>query len=243
VARADFVVADSENTRRDVIRLLGTPPERVAVVYGGVDPSFQPVSDPARLGALRERLGVGEAPFILAVGVIEPRKNLSQLFEAFERLRGRREVARKLVKLVVVGRRGWLWQDILARAERSPWRDEIIFPGFIPESELATLYSAAAVLAFPSLYEGFGLPILEAMACGTPVVASNSSSLPEVVGKAGLQVDPNDADELAAALELVLLDEPLRAKLRERGLARAAEFNWPSAARSLVEVYRRVAGG
>jgi glycosyltransferase involved in cell wall biosynthesis len=242
VARADFVVTDSENTRRDVIRLLGVRPERVAVVYGGVDPSFRPIDDPVRLRALRERLGVGEAPFILAVGVIEPRKNLVRLFEAFERLRDRlHERQAAAVKLVVVGRRGWLWEDILARADRSPWRDEIIFPGFVPESELATLYSAAAVLAFPSLYEGFGLPILEAMACGTPVVASNSSSLPEVLGEAGLPVDPNDVDGLAAALELALLDEPLRAKLRQRGLAQAARFNWPAAARRLLQVYRRLA--
>ena len=238
VARADFVVADSENTRRDVIRLLSAPPDKVEVVYGGVDPSFRPVDDQDRLAALRQHLGLGAAPFILAVGVIEPRKNLNRLFAAFQRLRDRRAVPHKLV---IVGRRGWLWEDILAQAESSPWRDEIIFPGFVPEGELATLYSAADVLAFPSLYEGFGLPILEAMACGTPVVASNTSSLPEVVGEAGLLVDPLNTDELAAALELALLDEPLRTRLRQRGLARAAQFNWPTAARSLLRVYRRLA--
>jgi glycosyltransferase involved in cell wall biosynthesis len=238
VARADFVVADSENTRRDVIRLLSAPPDKVAVVYGGVDPSFRPVDDQDRLAALRRHLQLGAAPFILTVGVIEPRKNLNRLFAAFQRLRDRRAVPHKLV---VVGRRGWLWDGIRAQAESSPWRDEIIFPGFVPEGELATLYSAAEVLAFPSLYEGFGLPILEAMACGTPVVASNTSSLPEVVGEAGLLVDPLNTDDLAAALELALLDEPLRARLRQRGLARAARFSWPASARSLLGVYRRIA--
>ena len=238
VRRADFVVADSENTRNDVICLLGAAPERVEVVPGGVDPAFRPVEDEARLVALRDKLGVGEAPFILAVGVIEPRKNHGLLFEAFRLLRDRRKLPHRLV---VVGRRGWLWEDIVEQAERSPYRDEILFVGYVPEADLAAMYSAAEVFAFPSLYEGFGLPPLEAMACGTPVVVSKSSSLPEVVADAGLQVDPHDADGLAAALELLILDESLRSDLRRRGLERAALFTWQAAAQQLLAVYRRLA--
>ena len=239
VDRADFVVADSENTRNDVICLLGVEPERVEVVPGGVDPSFRPVDDVARLHEIRRHLGLDdEAPFILWVSTIEPRKNLDGLLEAFAILKSRQSLPHKLV---LVGRKGWLWEGIMDKAERSPVRDEIVFPGFIPEGELATLYSAAEMFAFPSHYEGFGLPVLEAMACGTPVVASRASSLPEVVGDAGLQVDPDDPEQLAAALELLALNPSLRDDLRRRGLERAARFTWQAAAAQMLDVYRRVA--
>ena len=239
VHRADFVVADSENTRNDVIVLLGVPPERIVVVPGGVDPSFRPVEDPARRAALRRQLGLDDAtPLILFVGVLEPRKNLVGLIEAFGIMKSRRSLPHKLL---VVGRKGWLWEGIMERAEQSPVRDDIVFAGFVPEGELATLYSTAEMFAFPSHYEGFGLPVLEAMACGTPVVASRASSLPEVVGDAGLQVDSEDAEQLAAALELLALNPELRQDFRRRGLDRAATFTWHAAARSLLDVYRRVA--
>ena len=239
VQRANYVVADSENTRNDVICLLGVPPERVTVVPGGVDPAFKPVTDPARLAALRRTLGLDPVtPYILFIGVIEPRKNLMGLIEAFDILKSRRSLPHKLL---VAGRRGWLSESTMERAARSPFRDEIIFPGFIPEGEIATLYSAAEAFAFPSHYEGFGLPVLEAMACGTPVVASRASSLPEVVGDAGMQVDPDDSERLASALELLALNPEMRADFRERGIARAATFTWGAAARVMVDVYRKVA--
>jgi glycosyltransferase involved in cell wall biosynthesis len=240
VQRADYVVADSENTRNDVICLLGVPPERVTVVPGGVDPVFKPVTDPARLAAFRRTLGLDPVtPYILFIGVIEPRKNLMGLIEAFDILKARRSLPHKLV---VAGRRGWLSEATMERAERSPYRSEIIFPGFIPEEELPTLYSAAEAFAFPSHYEGFGLPVLEAMACGTPVVASRASSLPEVVGDAGMQVDPDDSERLASALELLALNPEMRADFRERGIARAAGFTWDAAAQVMLDVYHKVAG-
>jgi glycosyltransferase involved in cell wall biosynthesis len=239
VQRADYVVADSENTRNDVICLLGVPPDRVTVVPGGVDPVFRPVTDPARLTALRQMLGIDPVtPYILFIGVIEPRKNLMGLIEAFDVLKSRRPLPHKLV---VAGRRGWLSEATMERADRSQYRDEIIFPGYIPESELPTLYSAAEAFAFPSHYEGFGLPVLEAMACGTPVVASRASSLPEIVGDAGMQVDPDDSERLASALELLALNPEMRADFRERGIARAATFTWDAAARVMLDVYHRVA--
>ena len=178
VQRADFVLADSENTRNDVVCLLGVDPARVSVVPGGVDPAFTPVEDEQRLLDARERLELDNAPFILSVGVIEPRKNLPLLFEAYRLLRDRRKLPHRLV---VVGRRGWLWEDTLEAAEASPYRDDIQFVGYIPDIDLPALYSAAEVFAFPSLYEGFGLPPLEAMACGTPVVGTPRGSVPEVV--------------------------------------------------------------
>ncbi len=239
VHRADFVVADSENTRNDVIVLLGVSPERVTVVPGGVDASFKPVEDPGRLAALRRQIGLDEeTPFILFVGVLEPRKNLAGLIAAFGILKARRSLPHKLL---VVGRKGWLWEGIMERAEQSSVRDDIIFAGFVPEGELPTLYSAAETFAFPSHYEGFGLPILEAMACATPVVASRASSLPEVVGDAGLQVDPADAEGLADALELLAVNPEVRADFRRRGLERAGTFTWSAAADGLLDVYRRVA--
>ncbi|MGE3270865.1 MAG: glycosyltransferase family 4 protein [Chloroflexota bacterium] len=238
VQRADYVVADSENTRNDVVCLLGVPPERVTVVPGGVDPSFKPVTDPARLAQFRQSIGLDETtPYILFVGVIEPRKNLVGLIEAFNVLKGRRPLPHKLV---VVGRRGWLSESTMERAERSPYSSDIIFPGFIPDEELATLYSAAETFAFPSHYEGFGLPVLEAMACGVPVVASRASSLPEVVGDAGMQVDPDDTERLASALELLALNPEMRSDFSARGLERAATFSWDAAAQVMLDVYRRV---
>lgn len=235
--RASFIVADSENTANDVICLLGVPPERVAVVPGGVDARFQPVEDPTRRQMMRQRLGVGNAPYILFVGVIEPRKNLQGLIEAFELIKQHHKLPHKLV---VVGRKGWLSEGIYEKFESSPVRDDIIFPGFIADEELPTLYSAAAALAMPSFYEGFGLPLLEAMACGTPVVSSNAASLPEVVGDAGPKVDPNDVEALAESLAQVLTDESLRAANRARGLERAAQFTWRAAAKRLLDVYERV---
>jgi glycosyltransferase involved in cell wall biosynthesis len=235
--RASFIVADSENTANDVICLLGVPPERVAVVPGGVDARFQPVEDATRRQMMRHRLGVGNAPYILFVGVIEPRKNLQGLIEAFELIKQHHKLPHKLV---VVGRKGWLSEGIYEKFESSPVRDDIIFPGFIADEELPTLYSAAAALAMPSFYEGFGLPLLEAMACGTPVVSSNAASLPEVVGDAGPKVDPNDVEALAESLAQVLTDESLRAANRARGLERAAQFTWRAAAKRLLDVYERV---
>jgi glycosyltransferase involved in cell wall biosynthesis len=235
--RASFVVADSENTANDVICLLGVPAERVAVVPGGVDPRFAPVTDPIRLARFRQRLGVNETPFILFVGVLEPRKNLQGLMRAFEIIKQRHKLPHKLV---IVGRRGWLADGIFEAYERSPVRADMVFPGFIADQELPTLYSTAAVLAFPSFYEGFGLPLLEAMACGTPVVASNAASLPEVVGEAGPLVEPNDTEALAEELARVLEDQALHAHRRTLGLARAAEFTWEAAAAKLLTIYDRV---
>ncbi len=238
VQRADFIVTDSENTKNDVVCLLGARPERVEVVPGGVDPAFHPETDPERLRQLREHLGVGETPFILFVGVIEPRKNLNRLMDAFAIFKARRRLPHKLV---LVGRRGWLWEGIVSHAESSPVAGDILFAGYVPEEQLSALYTAADVFVFPSLYEGFGLPPLEAMACGTPVLASKAASLPEVVGDAGLLVDPHEPEQMAAALELLVLDEGLRADLRRKGQERAASFTWQAAATKLLAVYRRVA--
>jgi glycosyltransferase involved in cell wall biosynthesis len=220
--------------------LLGVRPGRVDVVPGGVEERFAPVADPTQLQRARDRLGVGAAPFLLAVGVLEPRKNLNTLMDAFALLKRQQGVPDGL-KLVLAGGRGWLVDGIFRHHAASPVRDDILFPGFVPDDLLPAVYSAAEVLAFPSLYEGFGLPILEAMACGTPVVCSNASCLPEVAEGAALMVEPTDTAGLADALGRVLADPALRADLVCKGRARARGYSWRAAAERLRQVYRHVA--
>jgi len=239
VSRADLIVADSRNTQDDLICLLGVPPHKVEVVPGGVDPSFTPVRDTDVLERMRERVS-GGAPYILSVGVIEPRKNLNRLIEAFEILKARHGSPHRLV---LAGKRGWLSEGIYRRAASSPFRSDIVFSGFVPESDLPALYSAADILAYPSLYEGFGLPPLEAMACGTPVVVSNSSSLPEVVGEAALMVEPEDTEGLADAMSTLLFDQDIRRRMVEAGLQQASGFTWRAAAERMLAIYRRLGAG
>ena len=240
VRRADFIIADSENTRNDLVVLLGVNPASIAVVPGGVEDRFRPVTEPEELRQARRHLGVGDSPFVLAIGVLEPRKNLNRLMDAFLRLKQRTSVPANL-KLVLAGSKGWLFDGIFEHHAASPVRDDILLPGFVPDALLPAMYSAAAVLAFPSLYEGFGLPLLEAMACGTPVVASRASCLPEVADDAAVLIDPNDVDALTDALEQAIGDPALRARLIEQGRQRVAHYSWRRAAEQLLKVYQRVA--
>jgi glycosyltransferase involved in cell wall biosynthesis len=231
VHRADRVLAVSEATRQDVIALYGAPPEKVTVVYNGVDARFRPIEDADRQRAIRERYGIGEAPYILAVGAVHARKNYPRLIEAVHRL-GRPEL-----RLVIAGGRGHPRGPVHTRIAELGLAERVVFAGFVGDEDLPALYSAARVVAFPSIYEGFGLPALEGMACGTPVVTSNTSSLPEIVGDAGLLVDPYDVEALANALARALDDEGLRSSLVEKGLHRARRFTWAEAARQVRAVY------
>jgi glycosyltransferase involved in cell wall biosynthesis len=235
--RARRIVVISESTKRDVVRLLGVSPEKVEVVYCGIDEAFRPLAED-QVAAFRSKRGLPER-FILFVGTIEPRKNVTRLIEAFADLR----FAICDLRLVIGGAKGWFYEDVFARVEELGLEGEVMFPGYIPVSELPLWYNAAELFVYPSLYEGFGLPPLEAMACGTPVVTANTSSLPEVVGEAGLTVDPLDVEGLAEAMRRVLGDEALRQEMRERGLQRAKGFSWTKTALETVQVYRRAMGG
>ena len=226
VARADRVLADSEATRSDLIRLMGVAPEKVAVLYSGVDPRFCPQPEPGERERLAVEYGIGSRPYVLSVGTVQPRKNYARLIRAFSQLPGD-------VELLIGGGRGWLYQEVLAEAAR---RERVRMLGFVADADLPALYRGAALFAFPSFYEGFGLPVLEAMACGVPVVCSNVSSLPEVAGDAALLVDPHDEAALAEALRRGLTDEDLRGRMVAQGLERAAEFTWERAARQLLDV-------
>jgi glycosyltransferase involved in cell wall biosynthesis len=231
---ADAIIVPSEAVKGDVMRILGLPPERLFVIPEAAGPAFRP-QDAVAIEAVRRRYGL-EGPFLLSVGSLEPGKNRERLLQAFARLRagGLKHT------LVVAGQRAWRYEGEAPLARRLGLADSVRFLGHVPQADLPALYSAAEVFVFPSLYEGFGLPALEAMACGTPVVASNVSALPEVVGDAALQVSPLDVEALADAMERLLRDGRLRSDLRERGLARAARFSWEKAARQTVEVYRWV---
>ena len=239
VRRADHVLADSEATRADLMALYGTPPARITVLWSGVDARFAPVTAAAELERVRQRYALPAGPFILSVGTVQPRKNYARLIAALGRLRAEWPD----LALVIVGGPGWLENPIYATLDAHGLRDAVTFTGFADDADLPALYTLARAVALPSLYEGFGLPVLEAMACGTPVVTSNVSSLPEVAGDAALLVDPLDEDALDAALRRLLMDEALRASLRERGLARAATFTWERAARQLHTVYTQMLSG
>jgi len=233
--RADAIIAISECTRRDLVRLWQIPEQKIHVIYEGIDPRFRPVTDGVAMERLRQRLGLPER-FALYVGTIEPRKNLPRLFEAWTRLK-------KPIPLVIAGKKGWLYQETFACVEALGLEDHVRFTGFVADEDLPALYSAAEIFIFPSLYEGFGLPVLEAMACGTPVITTTGGSLPEVADDAALVVDPTDVDALTEALSRLLRDESLRHDYSERGLARSRAFSWEHTARETLKLYTKTLHG
>ena len=226
--KAGLIICDSQSTADDFASLFPGAKGRLRVVPLGVGPEFHPAP------------GTGESasPYILHVGNIASRKNLARLVGAFEALAG----PHPELRLVLAGRLSYRHEEVLEKIAASEYRDRIDLPGYVPRSELPALYRGARALVFPSLYEGFGLPALEAMACGTPVVASNRSSLPEVVGKAGLLVNPEKEDEIAGAVGSLLSDESLWKRLSQAGPRRAGEFPWKQTAIKTIEVYREACG-
>ncbi len=237
VRRADHVLADSQATKDDLIELYGTSPEKITVLLSGVNAQFKPVTDPARRAAVRERYQIpAGCPFIFSVGTVQPRKNYARLAEALAQL----GPSHQDVHLVIAGGRGWLESPIYRAIDKLGMGDRVHFTGFADDEDLPILYSDAAVLAYPSLYEGFGFPVLEAMACGTPVVTSTVSSMPEVAGDAALMVDPYDVPALSDALRRLLSDSALRADLITRGFEQASRFTWERSARQLQTIYQQL---
>ena len=238
--RAVRVIAASENTRRQLIDWLALPPARVIAVPNGVSEEFAPAT-PVAVEAFRRQHGL-PARFILFVGTLEPRKNVERLLTAFAQARAHLDAD---TCLVIAGSKGWYYQQIFAQAAalgRGDRPSRVIFPGFVPAAQLPWWYRAATVFVYPSLYEGFGLPVLEAMASGTAVITSNTSSLPEVTGDAAILIDPTDVDALAAALVRLLNDADLRAHLSAAGVRQAAQFSWRRCAEETVAVYREALG-
>ena len=251
---ATHIIADSQATKRDLVGILGIPPEKISVVYLGVEERFRPVQDAAQIAAAKAAYSI-PGPYILYVGTLQPRKNLARLVEAFGRVARALDTGyegvtpydagdpQRRLSLVLAGSKGWWYEDIFRTVQQMDLGSRVICPGYVKDDDLPALYSGADLFVLPSLYEGFGLPALEAMACGTPVVASNVSSLPEIVGDAGLLANPTDPADLARAMTRVLMDPARAAQMRERGLAQAKRFTWERCARETLEVIEGVGYG
>ena len=234
--KSSFIITDSEYARQEIMADFAVPPERITATMLGFNPAMLAARDAAEGKALRSRYGLPES-YILYVGTIQPRKNIDSLIEAYARLKRDRE---NLPRLVIVGRKGWLFERLFERISELGLTHEVLFTGFVPDEDLPFIYDGACVFAYLSLFEGFGLPPLEAMACGVPVVVSNTTSLPEVVGDAGISVVPTDIDAIAAALKTVLDNHESAATMRNRGRERARTFSWERCARETLEIYRAI---
>jgi glycosyltransferase involved in cell wall biosynthesis len=233
--RADAIIADSESTRQDILRVLRSDDKIVTVVPLGVSDAFRQHHDQTGSERMLQKYHLPPR-FILSVGVLEPRKNLLTLLHAFKSL-AERGIEHSLV---IVGQRGWMNDKVFEVAKDLTLSSRVIFTGYVPERDLPFLFSSAEVFVYPSTYEGFGLPVLEALACGIPVITSNVSSMPEIVGDAGILVNPLDEVELADAMQRVLTDRVLHAKLARDGRARSKMFSWERTARETLMVYERV---
>ena len=237
VRECDHIIAVSESTKQDIVRLTGAPESKITVVYEAANPIYRPVRDEAFLQEVKARLGV-QRDYVLFVSTIEPRKNVPTLLLAFRQLL---ENYHADVSLLLAGEKGWLSEEVFSLVEKLDLRERVQFLGRVSPNDLLGLYNAAKLLIHPALYEGFGLPPLEAMACGTPVIVANTSSLPEVVGDAALLVDPTDPDGMAVALWRVLSDDATRRQMSEKGLRRARRFSWKKAALETLDIYHRLA--
>ncbi len=232
VAHADHILTISETTARDLREMLGVPPEKITVNLLGVEPAFRPQRGDV-IAEMRERFGL-PASYLLFVGVFEPRKNIPNLLRAYRLLPGRTP------PLVLAGRRGWLYEESFALIESLDLRDRVIVLEDVPQGDLPTLYSGAVLHLLPSFYEGFGLPALEAMACGTPTIVSDRGALPEVVGDVGALIDPDDPEHIARAIRDLLKDSGRRLEMTALGLAHAASFTWKRTAEVVYDVYQKV---
>lgn len=235
LARADHVLADSHSAKQDLIDIFKVEAGKISVVGAGVEARFQPISDPVILDGVRKKYHL-PAKFVLGLGTLEPRKNYTGLIQAFSL-----SPIRETHHLVIAGGKGWLYDDIFAAAEASPASDRIHFTGFVADDDLPALYNLANIFAYPSHYEGFGIPVIEAMACGVPVVCADNSCLPEVAGRSALQVKATDIPALAEALHRLAIDNSLRENTVREGFHQAQKFSWPAAAKRLLAVYQRFA--
>jgi glycosyltransferase involved in cell wall biosynthesis len=236
-AHGDVIVTFSEHTKRDVVEHLGIPAEKIHAIPLAAGAQYRPLEDRQEVARVLQESGLRPGGYILSVGTLEPRKNHVQLIRAYHRLRERGVAEDQL--LVLAGAKGWRYEAIFEEIDRLGLRSHVVHLGHYPRLEV--LLNGATVMAYPSLYEGFGLPPLEAMACGTPVLASNASSLPEVVGDAGRQVDPQDEEAMAEALGEIIADADLRSRMRTAGLARAQQFSWDRTAQQTLDALLRPA--
>jgi glycosyltransferase involved in cell wall biosynthesis len=234
VRASAHVLADSAATRADLVSRYGVPPDKITVAYPGHDEGIARVFDSAEIEAVKARHGIG-GDYFLYVGTLQPRKNLARLVESFAAFRqGARSMVDRRTLLVLAGKQGWLYDALFKQVHRLGLEGHVCFPGYISDEDKVALMSGARAFLFPSLYEGFGLPVLEAQACGCPVITSTTSSLPEIAGDGALLVEPRDTMAIAAAMERIVSDSALREKLVERGLANVSRFSWIGCARTVL---------
>ena len=236
VARADHILADSDATRDDLIALYKTPARKITVLYSGVDQRLRRVADERALEALRAKYALAGGPYILSVGTLQPRKNYSRVIRALAEVRA----SGLDLCYAIAGGKGWLEDEMQQTIAATGMEDFVRLLGYVDDEDLPALYSGSRMLLMPSLYEGFGLPILEAMTCGVPVITSNVSSLPEVAGSAAIQVDPTDKAALRDAIIAVDTEPNLREQLVAKGYRQAERFTWRQSAAELLSVYRRL---
>jgi len=239
VTHSPGIIAVSENTKKDIIRLLKVPAEKVKVIYQGVAESFRHRLSPQSLSSLRKRFSLN-GDYLLFVGAIEPRKNLVNLLRAFK------GVVKKNfgeLKLVIAGERSWHTEEFDRELQSPDLKERVVLTGYLSSEELAGLYQAARMLIFPSLGEGFGLPLVEAMASGIPIVSSKTSCIPEVVGDAAILIDPHSPQEIEEAICSLLTDSKLAEELTRRGLERSYRFSWKETAKQTLQLYRQIGGG
>jgi glycosyltransferase involved in cell wall biosynthesis len=230
---ASHILTDSEYSRQDILRTYRLPPERVTTTPLAASSRFKPVHDRGVL----DKYGIS-GDYILAVGSIQPRKNIARLIRGYTRMLSQH--SDNAPRLVIVGKRAWLFEDTIRAAAISSANDKILFTGYVPERELAALYTGALCFAYPSYFEGFGIPLLEAMRCGTPTITSDRTCFPEVVGDASLIIDPFDEESIAAGLWRMISDVALREQLRSRGFVQSSLFDWRKTARLTLDVYEEV---
>lgn len=240
IERADHIITISECSKRDMVRVLGIEESKIDIIYPGVDfKKFHTKPTIEKQQEVREKYGLPDV-YLLYMGTLEPRKNIPTIVEAFAKIKKSTNKDIQKIKLVIAGKKGWLFESIFKKVEELGLESEVIFTDYVKEEDKVALYSGAKVFVFPSLYEGFGIPLVEAMAAGVPVITSNTSSLPEVVGEAGILVEPMDSHQMAAQIKHLIEEDSYYIDLVEKGFIQAKKFNWDDSAKKLRQVYERI---
>jgi glycosyltransferase involved in cell wall biosynthesis len=235
IGRATHILADSQATKDDLSFIWHVPEGKVTVLYSGVHERFRPMTEEKRLTAVRQQYNLGTSPYILTVGTVQPRKNYQMLIRAFQPI-----AQTHPHNLIITGGKGWLYEEMLAEVGRQGLDGRVHFIGFVADADLPALYSEAALFVFPSLYEGFGLPLLEAMGCGVPVISSNASSLPEVAGDAAVLLSPHDEAAWTESINHLLQNPAERARLVAAGFRQSRHFSWQQSAHQLHQIYKKL---